>query len=547
MAKVLAIEISASRIRICEEDYKAKNPRVHKTISIRTPDGVVTDGGLELTDELISIMKKVLSENKIKTKQIIFSLNSAKIASREVVLPFVKENKLPDVIRANASDYFPVDLEQYELGHSIISTSDSEKGVKQYKCLVIAVPKNMISSYKQLASSMGCSVLALDYSGNSIYQIVRRKCETGVQMIIKVDENSTQVLVLENQAIALQRSVTYGVEDAIFRVMEMDKHRRPDYETALSLMRENNCLLDEEVVQSLDYLTGGISRVVDFYYRNGGEPIEQAYLTGLGGDVWGLAEVISNALDFTVNSLKEIKGFQLSQHFAGRSFGEYITCIGAAIAPLGLLGEKDKKKTSVELLPDEKGMNAVAGLVFAGGIIVGGALIALSTLSLQAAKDENTQLNDRIAQLAEAEAVYKEYLQQEYTFNKLTYFRNSTVTPNEELVAFIEELEHKMPSSVNVHSFSAELDKVIMNMSVADKDEAAKVIQQLRDFETVSSVGVSSIRDTGAVMEGEPIEEEPRVSFSVEITYKGNEASAVVEEPAPEQTQTTQSDEEILE
>ena len=100
---------------------------------------------------------------------------------------------------------------------------------------------------------------------------------------------------------------------------------------------------------------------------------------------------------------------------------------------------------------------------------------------------------------------------------------------------------------MNVHSFSAELDKVTMNMSVADKDEAAKVIQQLRDFETVSSVGVSSIRDTGAVMEGEPIEEEPRVSFSVEITYKGNEASAVVEEPAPEQTQTTQSDEEILE
>lgn len=175
------------------------------------------------------------------------------------------------------------------------------------------------------------------------------------------------------------------------------------------------------MIQSLNYLTGGISRVLDFYYRNGGAPIEQAYLTGLGGDVWGLAELISKSVDMEVKALKEIKGFQLSQHFAGRSFGEYITCIGAGIAPLGLLGDRDKKKTSVEVLPDEKSMNAVAGLVLAGGIIVGGALIAVSTLSLNAAKEENTRLQNRVTELAEAEQIYKEYLQQKYTFDKLTF------------------------------------------------------------------------------------------------------------------------------
>jgi len=547
MAKVLAIEISASRIRICEEDYKTKNPKVHRTISIKTPEGVVNDGMIELDDELVSVMKTALSENKIKTKQIVFSLNSAKIANREVVIPFVKENKLPDLIRANASDYFPVDLEQYELGHSIISTAENEKGLKQYKCLVIAVPRSMISSYQQLAASLGCSVAAFDYSGNSIYQIVRRKCETGVQMIIKVDENSTVILVLSNQAIALQRSVTYGIEDAIFRVMEMDKHKRPDYESALSLMRENNCLLDDEVSQSLNYLTGGISRVLDFYYRNGGEPIEQTYLTGLGGDVWGLADIISSALDMQVDPLKEIRGFQLAQHFAGRSFGEYITCIGAAIAPLGLMGDKDKKKGSVAVLPDKKNLGAVAGLVFAGGLMVGAALIAASTLSLMEAQDENTRLQNRRNELADAENVYKAYLQQQYSYDKLCYFRDSTVTPNEGLVAFLEELENKMPSSVQVQTFSADLEKVTMNLSVEDKDEAAKVIQQLRDFDTVSSVATSGIRDTGAVMEGEPIEEEPRVSFSIEVTYKGNEAPAVAAEPTPQPEQSQGSDGDILE
>lgn len=101
-----------------------------------------------------------------------------------------------------------------------------------------------------------------------------------------------------------------------------------------------------------------------------------------------------------------------------------------------------------------------------------------------------------------------------------------------------------MPSSIQVQTFSANLEKITMNLSVKDKDEAARIIQQLRTFETVGSVAVSSIRDTGAVMEGEPLDEEPRVSFVAEVTYKGNEAPAVVEEPAP---QPAENDDEVLE
>ena len=549
MPKILGIEIGASKIRICEEDYKTKNPKVYRSVSIKTPQGTVNDGMLRVDEMLIGTIKTALQENKIRTKQIIFSVNSTKIANREVVIPFVKENKVKDLIKANASDYFPVDLDQYEIGHSIVSTLENENGTKQYKVLVYAVPKTMVTSYFQLAQALGCNVVALDYSGNSIYQIIRRHCDTGVQMLVKVDESSTIVTILQDQVVALQRTVAYGVEDAIFAMMEMPEFQKPDYEEAVRNFKERECLNDE-LTQSLSYLVSGISRVVDYFSRNNGAVIEKAYLSGFGGDFNGLAELISNAIELPLEPLREIKGLQLEKYFKDKGFGEFLTCIGASLAPLGFMSEKDKDKKSLELLPDEKDRFRVA-VLFSVAAFIGAAVLAVTSyISLKSAQDENTRLNNRITELAEAENIYKEYLQQKYTFEKLTFFESNTVTLNNDLVAFIEEMQQKMPASLNVLAFNADINGVSLSVTVADKKEAAKLVQEFRTFESVDGVEVTSMTDSGAVMDGEVLEEEPKVSFTVQVQYKGglnNPTPAPVVPELTESTDGSSSDEDILE
>ena len=549
MPKILGIEIGASKIRICEEDYKTKNPKVYRSVSVKTPQGTVTDGMLDVSEELVNTIKTALQENKIKTKQIIFSLSSTKIANREVVIPFVKENKVKDLIKANVSDYFPVDLEQYEIGHSIVSTLENESGAKQYKVLVYAVPKAMVAGYMQLAQALGCNVVALDYSGNSIYQIIRRHCDTGVQMVVKVDESSTIVTILQDQAVALQRTVAYGVEDAIFAMMEMPEFQKPDYEEAVRNFKEGECMNDE-LAQSLSYLISGISRVVDYFSRNNGAVIEKSYLSGFGGDFNGLAELISNAIEIPLEPLREIKGLQLEKYFKEKGFGEFLTCIGASLAPLGFMSERDKDKKSMELLPNEKDRFRVA-VLFAVATFIGAVVLAvISYVSLKSAQDENTRLNNRITELAEAENIYKEYLQQKYTFEKLAFFQGNTMTLNEDLVAFIEEMQQKMPASLNVQSFGADLNGVSLAVTVADKKEAAKLIQEFRTFDSVASVEVTNMSDSGAVMDGEVMEEEPKVSFVIQVLYKGGLSAPTPLPAVPELTESTDgstSDEEILE
>lgn len=542
MAKVLSVEIGMSLIYMCEVDYKSPNPRVYKWTTVQTPENTVREDGIVVNEQLISVMREGISAAGIRTKKMVFTMSSPKIASREAVIPFVKENKVASVIRTNASDFFPVDIEQYELGHSIEGIQENEKGIKQYRVHVLAVPKTIIEKYYELAKALGGTIEALDYSGNSIFQMVQDKCDAGVKMVVKVGERTTIITILRDAAIAMQRMIPYGIDEAVASVMNAVPERSMSYMQALDL------LLQGKTDASLSYLSNGISRVVDYYNsRNAETPVELAYVTGIGGECDGMAEFLEGALDLPVKVLRDLDAFRLEKDFKEESFGRYLTCIGASMAPLGFLGEKAEKGKKIESAVQEGDMKRVSILVGAGGVLVAMVLAVVSGVNVANVKRENSSLQQRVAELEPVKEIYRSYLQQQYTHTKLNYLYDSTVLPDENLVEFIEELEEKMPASLNVQSFTAGKEGVNMSLTVKDKQEAAKLIQQLRTFDTISTISVSGISDSGAVMKGEPVDQEGRVSFSVSMTYKGAaelEAEQLAKEAAAQSGSTETTDDE---
>ena len=163
--RVLSIEIGNSFTKICEIDYKVKKPKVYKVLTVETPEGVVVDGMLQPTQEYADHLVNALGTNGIRTKRVIFTISSTRVASREVQIPNVKANKIEALVKTNANDYFPVDLTQYEIGH-YLAGGLTEEG--KLRVMALAVPKALLNSYYQLAQMCGWEVECFDYSSNSL-------------------------------------------------------------------------------------------------------------------------------------------------------------------------------------------------------------------------------------------------------------------------------------------------------------------------------------------------------------------------------------------
>lgn len=521
-AKVISIEIGYSVTRLCEVDYKSKTHRVYRRATIFTPDGVINDGVLSPTQEYVDAIKSAITENKMTAKQVMFTIASGRIASREVLVPFVKENRLADVVTANASEYFPVDLSQYELAYNILGTVGEEKGVKQYKLLVMAAPATLLSGYYDLAKDLKLELAAIDYAGNSVYQVAKDKGAHGASLVIKIDERSTLVMAIQNSMMTFTRNVAYGVDEAIQTIM--DSVRWSDATTvleAVDAMSLSDCTIFPEIVEALDPLVGGISRVIDYYAsHNTDAPVEQIYITGLGADIKGLTTLLAKDTDLPVDVLRQVPGWNLEKSFRTQFYGGYVACVGAAAAPVGFKkDEKKKKKEKSKADGSKQGFNPapIAYLVLAAGLITAVVLTALSVLRFMEAERQNMELKAQNSSLEEIIPIYNEYTATLAAYNLVQTMYRVTENRNEELVEFLEELEDKMPADVHVVSFTSNLSGVAINMNVSTKSEVAVAIEQLRTFNsllpatvTVNSIVEETDEESGTVS----------VNFSVAAIYR---------------------------
>lgn len=536
--RVLSIEIGNSLTKICEMDYMVKKPKVYAALTVRTPKDAYADGMLKPSEDFANAIIHGLAGKGIKTKDAVFSISSTKIASREVQIPNVKTERIEGIVKANAGDYFPIDMSQYEIGYHMTGAAPVDD---KLKVMALAVPKSLLNNYYDLASACGLTIKAFDYSSNSLYQVLKDAMGEETTLILKVDEISTVATIMQAGQIIMQRNVAYGVETAIETLMANKVFDAFDYNAAVNRLRRKTCInrtlrpedaewdmsdepeeeesealtrAKQNVTLSLGNLISSIGRVLDYYNsRNNGNPVQKIYLTGFGGDFSGLSKLLSNCLEQKVVVLSSVDGVAFGRNMKDVSFGEYISCLGAVVAPVGLMNDATKAAANVTLV---KGTNYtfVSVSILMLGIVGALALSILSVGRYTAAEAENVSLKARIQSLQEAQQVYDVYMAAKAQNDKYEFFYEYTETPNENLVAFINELEEILPSSFYTNSFTSDESGISMTVTVEGKPAAARVIKNIRDMESIENVSVSGITeaedDLGA----------SQVTFSIMGTYR---------------------------
>ncbi len=533
-SRVLSIEINQVVTKVCEMEDKTKTPRVYRSFMIDTPEGIVADGMLNLNEGYVAMLRKSLAANKVKAKKVIFTIASGRIASREVLIPNVKGNKIADVIDAKAEEYFPVNLEDYRIAHTLLGSTEDEKGNKRHKVLVYAVPLKLIQGYYDLASACGLEIQAIDYMGNSLFQAVKDTCSSGTQLVAKIDEYSTVLMVVQDGLLVSIRSVAYGVNDAVSVLMNEDGYEGGayGYEDAVVALRQSAYIRasaqeDEEasvvkaVTATLQPLVNGIGRVIDFHNpKSNGHPIEKIYITGLGGSFKGMKELLQENLGVSASVIRNVDGLVVSKNFDVLALGDYIACIGATMSPIDLLLNTKREKKKKERTGSGGDSSSLAILIAGGGVMIACVLAVAALLPYKEAQLENERLKARVEALKPVEEIHDSYLAAQTLWMDADTMYEMTENHNQNLVAFIKELEKKMPSDIMVLSMVASADTVTLNINVESKESAATVLQELSAFETIEVVQTTGLTDVKGV------EDVHVVSFSVNCTYAQEQEAA---------------------
>ena len=376
--KVAVVRVGAKTIHIVHMENTVSNPTIYGCVRVPTPEGTVKEGLIEDIGEIARRIKKACSEKGIRTKDVIFTVASSKIASRETVIPAVNKVKMSQVVMAKVPDLFPVDAEKYIFTYiqQGEERDDGENG-KVVDVRVFAAPAELIDSYYTLANALGMNIVAIEADGNSVFQLMKRQVKEGVSMSIQINRDSTLVNIISTQKLLLQRVLPYGVNVFTEVMLQEEAFQAPDYEHAYKMLTTQKVLMHNlneenpegdfslgkriEVTDNGSYLIDNITRVIEYYdARYKDQPITNIICTGQGCSVAGIHELLSNELGIPVTTPSVIQGVRFNRKITiDAAILQYLNCFGSVFSPVNFVPREIAKKEA------EKGSLTASGIVFA--------------------------------------------------------------------------------------------------------------------------------------------------------------------------------------
>ena len=537
--KVLSIEIGQQVTKAVVIDFLKKNPHVYNAFSFDTPEGVMEDGYVKDKDRMAQLLREQMKDNGVKEKEVVFSIASSKIASREVTVPYVPEKNLDNLINATAQDYFPVNMDEYTLAYNVLETV-KEKDKKSLKLLLLAAPDSLIQNYYSLADLMGVRVESIDYYGNGSMQVLQKHIGSGYSVCVQIGSLNTMVSVLKENQQIMQRTIPYGTNTIIETMLAHPALECRDETDAMEMLCRENVVYstldyEDETVRgtrisedqwkrsgqsrearkAVTDAVGGILlsviRVVDYFgSRYPDCQLGYIYITGMGVKIRGLDTLFEREMDLPVRKLEKLTNITFSRGFA-RSLQdqtEYIAAIGAAIEPVGFSLKEQKNKQG-----RAASMRTVK-IILAGSVVVAVALVAVGWFRLVGANKENENLKMEKQSLQSINQVYTENEQATKKFEDAAALHVATSTKNQNLVALIEQLQKKLPKQMQVSTLQTTEDKVTLTITTKTKISVAKMLVEFEGIDLLTNVNVASI--AGAESENDKIDE---YTFSVTADY----------------------------
>ena len=564
--KVISIETGIQWTKVALVDYRKKNPPVHEAFAFRTPEHAVEDGYIRDKDSLARALKEELVRRQIVEKDVVFTLSSSKVVTREVMIPYVKDNKIKGIIDAQSRDYFPMDISGYTISYSKMDVVEDD-GKKQLKLLLVAIPDNLLGNYVSFAQLAGLKVETFDYIGNGCIQLM---CDSFVDnaMIIQLEEQATVISILENKKLAFQRVTPYGYGATISTVVDHPILGIDDEERAFDFLLEHNVIFNkpsmpdngdpaqqaidqaqadeayEDLAESLRYHLRIANTALDYYQNQvKQEFVGNVYLVGDGSRFAGIHKLFAQELPLPLQKIDFAKVIDLrnqngvnDQKKAGKKKHQdytnpvmeessnprqpraatpvgFLSVIGAAVHPL------DAKPKEMQAADSKKNDLHTAYVLLAGSLLLSLLLILGSSVRQLIAHSEHRHLTDQLESLAYVQQTYDESSRVQQEEQVYVTIDDATRTKNEYLLPLIEQLEAELPSAIKVTSMQTDDNLITLNMTA---DRKITVGQMLLNFQNVTLLTDPSIPSMS-----EQTDEE---SGSSEWTYTVNAYYADVQE-----------------
>ncbi|MFZ5353579.1 MAG: type IV pilus assembly protein PilM [Bacillota bacterium] len=346
-SEVLSLDIGSKNIKLVIGKQLPSSVTVSAAFVFPAPANSIQDGKLLDMQAVAGCIKKVIEENKIKTKKAVLTIESTSIIRRELELPVVKESEMESMVRFEIEQYLPIMLSEYVVEYKILEEFMADN-IKKCKILVAAISKAMVEEYLQLLRSLDLTPVVMDMHSNAVSKLFGSKQQINSEAynldktaaIFDMGADFINLTIVAKGVTKFSRLVTMGGNDIdvnianTFNLNTAHAEEKKIIEGNLGYDRESSsadAILNDTIRGSIDRCLEEIQRMFQYYTsRDTGNRIDEIYIYGGSSNLTGLEEYIRFVMTMPVHKIKSMSSVKLSKP-EGAQLEYCLNAIGAIL------------------------------------------------------------------------------------------------------------------------------------------------------------------------------------------------------------------------
>ena len=310
----VGLDIGSGLIKVVVINHGSGEPVLSKVAFASVVDDAIVEGEVVDIGIVTDTIKGLLSTAGVKTKKVVSAVGGRDVIIKKVTMDRMKEAEAREMIRWEAEQHVPFDMDSVELDFQIL---DPEGEGLQMTVLLVAAKRELVETKQALLADVGLesSIIDVDaFALHNAFELNYPDAMEGVVCLANIGHEVTNLNILDNGLPVLTRDIPVGTRR--FRE-DMQRERGISAEDADHLLQgfERSEILDPFLQTRGEEMAVGIERAAAFLQSasRSTSGLTRVYTTGGGARMPGLNNVLADRLRLPVQLANPLERLRVAE------------------------------------------------------------------------------------------------------------------------------------------------------------------------------------------------------------------------------------------
>jgi len=308
----VGLDIGSGLVKVAVIDHSKKQPELVKVAVVPLLADAIVEGEVMDPGIVAEAIQSALAAADVKGKQVVTAVGGRDVIIKRIQIERVKEQQARELMRWEAEQHVPFDMESVELDFQILDPDDD--GVEM-SVLLVAAKRELIESKLRVLTDAGLEPGMVDvdaFALHNAFEINYPDAMRGIVALVNIGHDVTNINILDDGVPILTRDITVGTRR--FRE-DLQRECGISADEAQQLLQgyDRSAHLDAVLESRGEEIAVGIERAAAFLASSSraATSVRAIYTCGGGARIPGLSDALADRLRVSVQQANPLTNLNI--------------------------------------------------------------------------------------------------------------------------------------------------------------------------------------------------------------------------------------------